>query len=132
MTELNDHGDADESAPLLNPDSKEKEKVMFDPDDPSMARHSKIGVWDYWEDISLAPTALFKLKLPHAIAAKIKVPRDVYRAWPNVRRMLTDMATVEGSKVYFTFYLVLRLLNSVMPSLEIWYNSQLLRMVSLA
>lgn len=130
-TELNGNGKIDESASLLSHDSKEKEKVVFDPDDPSMARHSKIGVWDFWEDVTVTPTAFFKLKLPHTIAAKIRVPKDVYRGWPYVIRMLADMATVEGSRTYFTVYLALRLLGSVMPSLEIWYNSQLLRMVSL-
>ena len=135
---LEPNGDATgaESAPLLasesdsDSDPDEKEQVLFDPDDPSMARYTKYGVWDHWEDISLAPTSLFKLQLPHTIAAKIKVPRDVYQGWPHVRRMLTDMATVEGSRVYFTFYLIMNMLSSVLPSLDLWYNSQFLRMVS--
>ncbi|TEB32319.1 P-loop containing nucleoside triphosphate hydrolase protein [Coprinellus micaceus] len=128
--------DTAEGTPLLgselDSDSEEKEQVLFDPNDPSMARYTKHGVWDHWEDISLAPTSLFKLKLPHTIAAKIKVPRDVYRGWPYVARMLTDMATVEGSKTYFTFYLIMSTLSSVLPSLDLWYNSQFLRMIEVA
>ncbi|KAJ3525756.1 hypothetical protein NMY22_g10441 [Coprinellus aureogranulatus] len=112
-----DDATVDELSHLLGGDSKEKEKVKFDPHDPTVSRRTEFGVWEYWEDISAAPTSVLKFKLPNAIAAKIKVPKDVYKAWPSIQGWLQTW---------------LRLSNSAIPSLDIWYNSQLLRMIEKA
>ncbi|KAJ3547937.1 hypothetical protein NMY22_g1463 [Coprinellus aureogranulatus] len=102
---------------------------VFDPDDRSTVRHTKAGVWDIYEDISGSSRRnLFQLPF----LSKIKAVMEAYKGYKHVTRMIHDIVTVEDCWMYFTAWVMLRVLAAFMPAATLWYTGQLLRMVETA
>ena len=111
----------------MTPSSKiGKETMIFDPDDRSLIRHAKSGVWDIYGDISAkARRRIFRLPF----LSKAKIIGEAYEGYPHVARMVRDIATLEGCGGYFVAWFGLRFVSSFMPAISLWYTGQLLRMV---
>ncbi|KAF5332651.1 hypothetical protein D9611_005204 [Ephemerocybe angulata] len=107
-------------------EKEEKPKVLFDPDDRSAVQVTKVGVWEYYEDIS--GTKGFAPK----ISLESNALTDLYRGRFFIMRMVYDIALVEGGLFYLVSFLLLKLLSSFIPALGLWYTSEFLKMVEVA
>jgi len=105
----------------------EPEKVLFDPDDPTMVLHRKIGIWDWYEDATVArwrfsflPTFSFGWR---------GVKESVLRAEPALRRMIQDFGRIPLVRYYLGSYLLATFVSTMLPAVTLWYSTQFLQMV---
>lgn len=109
-------------------DQARKPSVMFNPDDRTVVRHTKAGVWDIYNDISgFTRRKLFRLPF----LSKVKAIKEAYQGRAHVLRMVHDITTLENCALYFVAWTVLKFVSAFMPAVALWYTGQLLRLVSL-
>ena len=95
----------------------------FNPDDQSTVEHSKVGVWDLYEDV-----ATKKMYIP--LLSNLETLWETSDSLPYVWRMLKDISNINGCMFYLSLYLALELGLSLLPALTVWYSGQLLQVVS--
>ncbi|KAL9715679.1 hypothetical protein Ac2012v2_000122 [Leucoagaricus gongylophorus] len=97
-------------------------KVSFDTDDKSSVKHSRIGVWDLYEQIP-----------PRLVGWPSLQPLfDVVENLPYVWHMLVDVSSIRECHILLFAYLVIELFVSLIPALSLWYSGQLLHIVQTA
>ena len=102
----------------------DRPKVLFDPDDYSLVKHTRIGVWDCYQEIS-GSRRMFKLP----ILSKIRLVIEASQQTHPVTRMLKDMLSISECRPYFALLAPLKLAEATVPAISLWYSSQLLLMV---
>jgi hypothetical protein len=95
----------------------------FNPDDSSNVEHTKVGVWDLYEDV-----ATKKMYIP--FLSNLETLWESSDSLPYVWRMLKDISNINGCMFYLSLYLALELGLSLLPALTVWYSGQLLQVVS--
>lgn len=105
--------------------SPEKPTVIVDPDDRSIMRHSKVGPWDLYEDIS-GTRKVFGIPF----LSKARAVMEAYKGYPVIKRMVQDILSITGCWPYFVLWFIVKLLLAFMPAINLWYSGQLLQMVS--
>src|ERR1700722_6541326 len=97
-------------------------KDNFDPDDTNHVKHTKLGVWDLYEE-----------KQPELAripgAAGVEQYLEMYQSLPFVWRMLKDLGQIKNCWIMLFFYLLVVLLASLVPAVSLWYSGQLLKIV---
>lgn len=85
-------------------------KVSFDTDDKSSVKHSRIGVWDLYEQIP-----------PRLVGWPSLQPLfDVVENLPYVWHMLVDVSSIRECNILLLAYLVIELFVSLIPALSLW------------
>jgi len=85
-------------------------KVSFDTDDKSSVKHSRIGVWDLYEQIP-----------PRLVGWPSLQPLfDVVENLPYVWHMLVDVSSIRECNILLFAYLVIELFVSLIPALSLW------------
>jgi len=85
-------------------------KGTFDTEDNSRVKHSRIGVWDLYEEIT-----------PRLIAWPTLHPLfDVIENIPYVWHMILDITSIRECNVLLLAYLVIELVASLIPALSLW------------
>ncbi|KAH6911178.1 HlyB/MsbA family ABC transporter [Coprinopsis sp. MPI-PUGE-AT-0042] len=97
----------------------------FNPEDSSSVEHSKVGVWDLYEDV-----ATKKMYIP--FLSNLETLWESSDSLPYVWRMLKDISNINGCMFYLSLYLALEFGLSLLPALTVWYSGQLLQVVELA
>ncbi|KAF5355839.1 hypothetical protein D9756_004318 [Leucocoprinus leucothites] len=99
-------------------------KGTFDPEDKSRVKHSRIGVWDLYEEVTprlgLVGWPTFQPLL------------DVIENLPYIWRMLVDVTSIRECNILLVAYLCIELILSLLPALSLWYSGQLLHIVQTA
>ena len=85
-----------------------------DPYAGRVVTHSKIGVWDWYEErypdgYRLFSAALWKKKYS-----------DIILSYPYVWRMVKDVIRIPGCKTQLIIYLSLELVSSLIPAASTW------------
>lgn len=104
---------------------KEKEKMLFDPDDKTRVKSYEFGVWSVWQDIS-GSSRVFSLPF----LSKAKVLMKAYEGRPYLEKMMADVSAIEGCWHDLVLWLLLSFVHAFIPAASLWYTSQLLKVVS--
>jgi len=85
-------------------------KGTFDTEDSSRVKHSRIGVWDLYQEIA-----------PRLIGWPTLHPLfDVIENIPYVWHMILDVTSIRECNVLLLAYLVIELVVSLIPALSLW------------
>jgi hypothetical protein len=87
-------------------------KGSFDPHDKARVKHSTIGVWDLYEEIT-PRLALWGWPSFQPLF-------DIVENVPYVWRMLSDVASIRECNYLLFAYLVIELIMSLLPALSLW------------
>ncbi|KAL7285975.1 hypothetical protein ACG7TL_001090 [Trametes sanguinea] len=105
--------------------ARSSRKGTFDPQDPHRVKHTRIGVWDLYEeinpDLENIPGSTWLEKVLEA-----------YACLPYLVRMLKDILSIRSCWVLLLSYLTADFLNSLLPAASIWYSGQLISILQTA
>ncbi|THH11373.1 hypothetical protein EW145_g713 [Phellinidium pouzarii] len=100
-------------------------KGTFDPDDARRVKHTRVGVWDLYEEISP------ELKdVPGS--AKLEQFNGIKQSLPYVWRMLKDLGRLRSCWLLLVSYASITALLSLLPAVALWYSGQMLKIVESA
>jgi hypothetical protein len=97
--------------------TEDTSKGVFDPEDSSKVKYTRLGVWDLYEQ-----------KQPKVPRISITVPgilkvEELYQAiqgFPYVWRMITDVLSIPGMGLLLFFYISFAVAASFVPAIELW------------
>ncbi|KAF7306320.1 ABC transporter related protein [Mycena indigotica] len=97
---------------------------VFNPDDATQVRHTKIGVWDLYEQIE--PKARF---VPSSLLPTLESYNSMRGSMPYVWQMLKEIASIPSCLWLLTCYLLITFILAFIPAIELWYSGLLLEIV---
>ncbi|KAG8220222.1 P-loop containing nucleoside triphosphate hydrolase protein [Butyriboletus roseoflavus] len=97
---------------------------VFNPDDAIRIKHTRIGVWDLYEEK--------RSDIPIPGASRLETTSQMLQGLPYVWRMLKDICSIRRCLVLIILYLVVEVVASLIPALSLWYSGQLLLLVETA
>ncbi|KAI9062263.1 P-loop containing nucleoside triphosphate hydrolase protein [Trametes sanguinea] len=100
-------------------------KGTFDPNDTSRVKHTRIGVWDVYEDQSSRISTL-----PGSWT--VEKYAEVINCLPYVWRMLKDILCIPACTFLFALFCVTQGSVALVPALALWYQGQLLQIMQTA
>lgn len=86
----------------------------FDPYDASTVKHTRLGVWDLYEQVD---PGVIRLPWVSQVARRLEVLNDL----PYVWRMVKDVASIKSCWFYFIIYCTVELLSSLLPAVTLWF-----------
>ncbi|KAJ6569697.1 P-loop containing nucleoside triphosphate hydrolase protein [Mycena sp. CBHHK59/15] len=99
----------------------------FDPEDTQKVRHTKMGVWDLYEEVEP------RLKLvPSSFQSRMETYHEMKGSFPYVWRMFKDIGSIRACWWLLAGYLILTLVLALIPAVELWYSGLLLKIVQKA
>ncbi|KAI0820613.1 P-loop containing nucleoside triphosphate hydrolase protein [Trametes gibbosa] len=100
-------------------------KGTFNPDDTHRVKHTRIGVWDLYEEEN--PNLE---RIPGS--SWLERGFEVYACLPYLMRMLKDILSIRSCWLLLTSYLAADFLNSLLPAASLWYSGQLITILQTA
>lgn len=88
-------------------------KGSFNPDDRKNVRHTKIGVWDLYEEIN--PELA---RIPGS--SRLETYMELLQGLPYVWRMLKDIGGIKDCWTLLGIYLLLEVAISLIPAVILW------------
>ena len=85
----------------------------FDPYDPNTVKHTRLGVWDLYEQVD---PGIARLPGVSGLARRLEVLNDL----PYVWRMIKDVASIKSCWLYFPIYCIVELLFALLPAVTLW------------
>ena len=96
-----------------------KRKGTFDPDDTAHVKHTRVGVWDLYEEVNT--------NVQHIPGSSwLERAYEVYECMPYMLRMVRDILAVRSCVYILVAYGVVEVLSSLIPAASLWYVSLLL------
>jgi hypothetical protein len=96
----------------------------FDPKDTRRVKHTRVGVWDLYEELQTDLP-------PIPGASRLEKYAEIVQSMPYVVRMLKDILSIKRCGVLLSAYLVVEVLISLIPALALWYVTKLYTRMSL-
>lgn len=90
-------------------------KGKFDPEDAKNIKHTRIGVWDLYEEKH--PTLA---RIPGS--SRFETYLEMWNNVPFIWRMIRDLSSIRACWFPFGLYLVVELLSAFVPALSLWYS----------
>ncbi|KAH8101550.1 P-loop containing nucleoside triphosphate hydrolase protein [Cristinia sonorae] len=105
---------------------KSSRKGVFDPNDADRIKHTRIGVWDVYEEKNPETQHI-------PIGARnweryLEMRRDL----PYVWTMLRDIGSIRDCWALLAVYTLLELIGSLIPAASLWFKGQLVHIVQAA
>lgn len=108
--------------PLLVPRAPGKRKRQgrrtgtgtFDPEDASRVKHTRIGVWDFYEERQ----PILGWNIPGV--ATLEHYLEVTRSLPYVWRMIKDISSIPNCWLLVLIYVFVELVQSLIPAVSLW------------
>ncbi|KAH0838718.1 hypothetical protein J3R83DRAFT_7048 [Lanmaoa asiatica] len=97
---------------------------VFNPHDAARIKHTRIGVWDLYEEKHS--------DIPIPGASRLETASRMLQDFPYVWRMLKDICSIRRCLVLILLYLVVEVATSLIPAISLWYSGQLLLLVETA
>ncbi|KAN0101039.1 P-loop containing nucleoside triphosphate hydrolase protein [Tylopilus felleus] len=97
---------------------------VFDPHNAARVKHTRIGVWDLYEEK--------QTNIPIPGASRLERASQMLEGLPYVWRMLKDICSIRRCLVLILLYLVSEVVASLIPAISLWYSGQLLLLVETA
>ncbi|KAJ7743846.1 P-loop containing nucleoside triphosphate hydrolase protein [Mycena metata] len=96
----------------------------FDPDDVAKVKHTRMGIWDLYEEIEP------KLKLvPRSMRLRLETYHEMKGSFPYVLRMFKEIGSIKACWWLLSGYLIVALVLALIPAVELWYSGLLLKIV---
>lgn len=86
----------------------------FDPSDVNTVKHTRLGVWDLYEQVDPGAAQLPGVS---QVTRRLEVLNDL----PYVWRMVKDVASIKSCWFYFLIYCIVELLSSLLPAVTLWF-----------
>lgn len=86
-------------------------KGTFDPEDEQNVKHTRIGIWDLYED---------KHSQYMPGSSRLETLLDIIPSVPYVWRMLNDLRKVNNLWPLLCMYLVVEVVASLVPAVALW------------
>ncbi|KAI6133883.1 P-loop containing nucleoside triphosphate hydrolase protein [Pisolithus croceorrhizus] len=97
---------------------------VFDPADTQNVKHTRMGVWDFYEELPL--------NAPIPFSSKLETYAQLLEGIPFVWRMLKDICSIRRCLSLICLYLLVEVARSLVPAVSLWYSGQLLLLVEMA
>ncbi|KAI6137034.1 P-loop containing nucleoside triphosphate hydrolase protein [Pisolithus sp. B1] len=97
---------------------------VFDPTDTQHVKHTRMGVWDFYEELPL--------NVPIPYSSKLETYAQLLEGIPFVWRMLKDICSIRRCLSLICLYLLVEVTMSLVPAVSLWYSGQLLLLVETA
>ena len=98
-------------------------KGTFNPDDAQRVKHTKLGVWDLYEETTP--------ELKHVPgAAKLEQLNEMKQSIPYIWRMLKDLGSLKHCWLVLAHYISCTIILALLPAITLWYSGQMLQIVS--
>ncbi|KAG1777301.1 P-loop containing nucleoside triphosphate hydrolase protein [Suillus placidus] len=105
---------------------KETPVIKIDPRDTSRYKHTRIGVWDLYEE-------RLTEYWPYIPGSSIRETcGQIMESMPHIVQMLRDVLSIRRSWLLLSAFFVVEVLSSLIPAISLWYFGQLLRLVETA
>jgi len=98
----------------------------FDPEDVKRVQHTRIGVWDFYEE----KQPILGWNIPGT--STLEHYLEVTRSLPYVWRMMKDISQIRNCWILVLLYIFVELAQSLLPAASLWYSGQLLTIVQTA
>ncbi|KAJ6498112.1 P-loop containing nucleoside triphosphate hydrolase protein [Mycena vitilis] len=96
----------------------------FDPQDKQKVKHTRMGIWDLYEEIEP------KLKLvPGSLRSHLETYHEMKGSFPFVLRMFKEIGSIKECWWLLAGYLAIALALALIPAIELWYSGLLLKIV---
>ncbi|KAG1765412.1 P-loop containing nucleoside triphosphate hydrolase protein [Suillus occidentalis] len=90
----------------------------FDPEDARRVKHTRIGVWDLYEDRQTDIP-----RIPGS--SRLETYAQIVQSMPHVLRMLKDILSIRQCRLLLSVFLVVEVLASLTPAISLWYAPKL-------
>jgi hypothetical protein len=90
----------------------------FDPEDARRVKHTRIGVWDLYEDRQTDIP-----RIPGS--SRLETYSQIVQSMPHVLRMLKDILSSRQCWLLLSVFLVVEVLASLTPAISLWYTPKL-------
>ncbi|KAM5537530.1 hypothetical protein V8D89_008857 [Ganoderma adspersum] len=94
----------------------------FDPSDHTRVKHTKIGVWDLYEEIDPA-----RAHVPGASYAERAF--EAYQCLPYLARMIRDVLAIRSCWFLLAAYALAEGGQALLPAASLWYSGQLINIL---
>jgi hypothetical protein len=88
-------------------------KGSFDPNDEKNVKHTRIGVWDFYEDRN--PQLA---RIPGS--SRLESLLEIIPSLPYVWRMFNDLRNIDNLWPLLSMYLVVEVVASLVPAVSLW------------
>lgn len=96
--------------------ARSSRKGTFDPSDTRRVKHTRLGVWDLYEEINP--------DLQHVPGRPwIEKTYEAYAALPYLLKMVRDILAIRSCWVLLAGYAVAEVLSSLIPAATLWYGA---------
>lgn len=95
------------------PPGGRRPRGTFDVEDDRRVKHTKIGVWDLYEE------RVSRSWLPSSFPA-IEEYLQVFQNVPYVWKMVKDIAGIQDCWLLLTLYVIIDIISSLIPALSLW------------
>ena len=85
---------------------------VFDPHDATRIKHTRIGVWDLYEE---KPT-----NIPIPGTSRLETVSQMLQGLPYVWRMLKDICSIRRCLILMPLYLIVEVATSLIPAVSLW------------
>lgn len=93
---------------------RSRRKGIFDPSDARHIKHSRIGVWDFYEET--------QPELAHIPGSSLlETYLELVNGLPYVWRMLKDIGSIRACWSLLSMYLVIECIASLLPAVSLWW-----------
>ncbi|KIJ59811.1 hypothetical protein HYDPIDRAFT_118060 [Hydnomerulius pinastri MD-312] len=97
---------------------------VFDPEDAKRIKHTRIGVWDMYEERQS------DIRIPGS--SRLETYGQMIQGLPYVWRMLKDICSIRRCWMLMSLYFLVEVAASLIPAVSLWYSGQLLHLVETA
>ncbi|KZT08913.1 P-loop containing nucleoside triphosphate hydrolase protein [Laetiporus sulphureus 93-53] len=101
-------------------------KGTFNPEDTKRVKHMRIGVWDYYTE----KIPILGWNVPGT--SRLEHYFETTQSLPYVWQMMKDISGIRNCWTLLIAYVVLELINSMIPAASLWFSGQLLTIVQTA
>lgn len=92
---------------------------VFNPHDATRIKHTRIGVWDLYEEK--------RSDIPIPGSSRLETASQMLQGLPYVWRMLKDICGIRRCLVLMLLYLTVEIVASLIPAVSLWSVSHSLR-----
>ena len=93
-------------------------KEIPEPANTADILHTKLGVWDLYEELN--PDSDSRFSLPSWLTTVPELYDELVRSLPYLQRMVKDIIGIKQCQVQLVSFFALRLLLSLLPAVELW------------
>lgn len=93
-------------------------KGVFNPEDADRVKHTRLGVWDLYEEKIPEVDSLAPVPIP---VPKWERYLEIKRDLPYIWRMFKDVASIRSCWSLLGLYSILELVSALLPAVTLWY-----------